>query len=334
MNTRFLKMTCSANQAQQLLPLFYRQLQPYTSRIFFWHLVCNRIANDEERGPIMKTQTIRATRSETAVRHSFRSAVISLALFCAACGGGGGGSAPAAVNVAPSSPALQTSAAANAFAVTSDSYGMQGATYLASSKSSLGIVMRAAIATSMTDQNFQTVSRIDIPPNALITPASVYSLGTATATGRLFPGNLYFLNGHPSTLLKTVDGTITFTSFGSNSGDRISGSFSAVVEDGNDPSTPKARYTIAADFDFVTDSFGPVLPAAPSLALAATPIYDLDCASCHSLGSHDTTAAGAGDLALKGGTLDTLFSAGQPGHQGIRLAASDISALKVLLNSN
>jgi len=263
---------------------------------------------------------------------SIKTAILSLALLVAGCGGGGG-SAPAVNGVAASAPAPQAQAATNSFSVTADDYGMQGATFLASTKSSLGIVLRAAIASSMTDQNFQTVSRIDIQPDAAISAGSVYSLGTASAARPAFPGNLYFLDGHPSTLLRTVDGSISFSSFGGNTGDRISGSFSAVIEDGNDAATPKARYTIAADFDFTTDSFGPATPAAPSQLKAASTSYDANCASCHALGSHDTTSAGAGDLALKGGAMNALFSAGQSSHQGIRLAASDITALKVLLNS-
>jgi hypothetical protein len=277
----------------------------------------------------MKAHTIETARIETATRHGIRTALVSLALFFAGCGGGGGGSAPAAINSVSSAPAVQT--AANSFTMTSDSYGMENATYLAASKSSLGIVLRAAIASSMTDQNFKTVSRIDIPAGAA---AGVYSLGAATAGTPAFPGSLYFFNGHQSTLLRTVGGTITFTSYGSNSGDRISGSFSAVVEDGGDPSTPKASYTVAANFDYVIDSYGPVLRAPASAALAAAASYDANCASCHALGSHDTTAASAPDLALKGGAMNGMFTADLPSHQGIRLAASDIKALKVLLNIN
>jgi hypothetical protein len=278
----------------------------------------------------MKAQMFSSTRVQQVTRHGINTAILSLALVVAGCGGGGGGSTVSGVT--SSSPALQTPAAANAFTVTSDNYGIQSPTYLASTKSTLGIVMRAAIASSMTDPGFKTVSRIDIPPSAALSTGTVYSLGAATGGSPAFPGSIYFLNGHPSTLLRTVDGSISFSSFGSNSGDRISGSFSAIIEDGGDSATPKARYTVAANFDFVTDSFGSVPGAGPA-ALASTG-YDVNCASCHALGSHDTTSAGAGDLALKGGKLNALYSADQPGHQGIRLAASEISALQVLLNSN
>jgi hypothetical protein len=207
----------------------------------------------------MKTQTIHTRSIETAARHAIKAAVLALTLIIAGCGSGGGGgaSAPAAVIGVSTAPA-QSQASANSFTVASDSYGMQSATYLSSTKSSLGIVMLAAIATSMTDSNFKTVSRIDIAPNAAISTSTVYSLGGATAGNPAFPGMIYFLNGQTSSLLRTVDGSITFTAFGNNSGDRITGSYRAVIEDGNDSASPKARYTVAVNFDYLTDSYGPV----------------------------------------------------------------------------
>ena len=77
----------------------------------------------------------------------------------------------------------------------------------------------------------------------------------------LFPdGTVNFFNGDQSTLLRTIGGTITFKNFGNNAGDRISGSLNLIIEDCNPASTPKPSYSIAADFDFITDSYGPVLP--------------------------------------------------------------------------
>ena len=208
----------------------------------------------------MNAQTIPTNSIETAARRAIKAAILALTLIVAGCGGGGGGggaSAPAAVIGVGTAP-VQSQAAANSFTVTSDSYGMQSATYLSSTKSSLGIVMLAAIATSMTDSNFKTVSRIDIAPGAAISTSTVYSLGGATASNPAFPGMIYFLNGQTSSLLKTVDGSISFTAFGGNSGDRITGSYRAVIEDGSDSATPKARYTVAVNFNYITDSYGPV----------------------------------------------------------------------------
>jgi mono/diheme cytochrome c family protein len=279
----------------------------------------------------MKCQNKETSPIATSLRYGFRTAVISIALLAAGCGGGGG-SSPAAVNsVASTPPTVQSPAAANAFAVTGDDYGMQSATYLSSSKSDLGIILRVAIASSLTDTSYKTLSRLDILPGAAISTGTSYSL--AAAAPQAFPGELLFPNGHGSTQLRTVDGSISFSAFGSSPGARIAGSYSAIVEDGGDSASPKARYTIAASFDFVTGSDGPVVPAQGSTALAAAASYDANCASCHALGSHDTTAAGAGDLALKGGQLNAQFASIQPGHQGINLAAGELSALKVLLNS-
>lgn len=276
----------------------------------------------------MNARTTAGT-TKTAATRILQAALLSAALIFAGCGGGG--SAPSTVNgVAANTPAAQP--AANSFAVTGDGYGLQSPTYLASSVSSQGIVLRAAIASGMTDPNFKTVTRIDVNPGAAIAAGTVYSLAGA-ASGPAFPGAIYFLNGHSSTLLRTVDGTIRFTSFGVNQDDRISGSFSAVVEDGNDSSTPKARYTVSATFDFGTGNSNATAAAGPDLAAAAT-AYDANCASCHALGSHDATSNGASDLTLKGAKMSTVFPSDQATHQGTRLAAGDRYALQVLLNAN
>lgn len=270
------------------------------------------------------------TNSTRHFQHSFAtctgSALLLLTLVIAGCGGGG--SAPSTVNgvVVPSTPA-----AANSFTITSDSYGMASPSYLAASSSTLGVVLRSAIATSMTDPNFKTISRIDIP--AGFAAHGTYSLAGASAGLPVFPGAVYFFNGHQSTLLSTVGGTINFSSFGANPGDRITGSFNAVVEDGGDSGTPKATYSIAASFDFTADTNAPVLPAPPAADLAA-PDYDANCASCHALGSYDTSRSAAPDVALQGGKMNGLFVPDVAGHQGLRLSSARISALKVLLNSN
>lgn len=174
--------------------------------------------------------------------------LLSIALVViAGCGGGGGGSAPTGVDTTPTSPS-------NSYTVTSDGYGLEKATYLSSSKSDLGIVFRAAIATSLTDPDYKTVTRIDINPGASVTPQVVYSLASGGADPA-FPGSVYFLNGQPSTLIRTIGGTISFTRYGSNAGDRVSGSYNAVIEDDNNPAKP--TYTVAASFDFVIGSYGP-----------------------------------------------------------------------------
>jgi len=278
----------------------------------------------------MKVRNSESAPLEIATGNCLKAALLSLALLFAGCGGGGGGSAPAAVNSVTSATPVQ---AANSLSITSDNYGMANATYLAATKSNAGLVLRAAIASSMTDQNFKTVTRIDIGDPGAVTTGT-YSLGGATGGAPAFPGTVYFFNGHPSSMLQTVGGTITFTSYGSNPGEAVSGSFTAQVLDGNDTATPKGSYTIAANFSFTTGSFGPILPAPVPVPLFATSLYSANCASCHALGSLATAQGSGPDLSLQGGKLNTLFGAGSPGHKGITLADAEISALKVLLNVN
>lgn len=277
----------------------------------------------------MKNGAIRGPHIKEITRRGAMATAISMMLLCAGCGGGGGGSAPAAIDNVASSSSQE-----NFFKVLRDDYGVENANYLSATYSSLGMVLRVAIASSMTDQNFKTVSRIDVPSPGIIAPAVVYSLGEASASTPAFPGSIYYFNGHQSTLLRTVGGTITFTAYGSKPGDRISGGYNAVIEDGNDPSTPKARYSISADFNFVAGSYGPVLPTPVSAALSASTSYDAHCASCHALGNYDATEESAPDLALRGGVMNGMFTPELSGHQGIRLTAHEINALKVLLNVN
>jgi len=271
---------------------------------------------------------------ETTTRKAAGAAALLLGLLLAGCGGGSGsGGAPAAVNSAnTNSSAPQAQAAASSFAITADDYGMENATYLSATSSVNGIALRAAVASSMTDPNYQTVSRIEISDPSALSAGRTYSLGTATASAPAFPGSVYFFNGHQSTMLQTVGGTITFDSFGSSPGQTISGSFTAQVVDGGD--SAKASYTITASFSFTTGNFGPVLPAATPVPAAASSLYAANCASCHALGSLNPSQVTGPDLSLKGGELNALFAAGVAGHKGITLASNEISALKILLNVN
>lgn len=255
-------------------------------------------------------------------------------LLVAGCGGGGG-EAPAAVSTSPAgSSAAPPSAVSGSFAFSSDDYGMENATFLCASRSSLGVVLRAAVATSLTDPTFQTVARIDISTPTAVRPGSSYSLAGASQGSAPFPGAVTFFNGHPSTLLQTVGGTITFTSLGSNPGEAIAGSFTAQVQDNHDSSLPKPVYSIAASFSFSAEASGRVSPARPPVPASALPLYNTACASCHSLAGLDTSPGSGPELALDGGQLELLFPADAAGHHGITLAADQIAALKVLLNAN
>ncbi|MCM0082457.1 hypothetical protein L4X63_12735 [Geomonas sp. Red32] len=191
-------------------------------------------------------------------RHALKRIAL-LGLVCALCSCGGGPATPAAVVQAD--PPSQAVTPPDSFTITSDTGAIKEANYLAATRSSGCIVLRAGIASSLTDPEFRTVARIDILTPQAVVPGTSYSLAPLPAEGPVFPGAFYLFNGEQSTLVHTVDGTITFTSVGTGSGDRISGTFTATVQDGYGlpPSSP--AYTIAGTFRFTLDTAGPVPPA-------------------------------------------------------------------------
>ena len=259
-------------------------------------------------------------------------------VLCAICahvvlgGCGGGGSQPVAQNTWADSLSPAVSAR-NSYALTEDTYGLQNATFMSATRSDASIVLRAAIATSMTDPNFTTVFRIDIPQPTQVSGPGSYAIGGDGATIPKFPGEILIFNGHKSSLLNTASGTVTFTSCGKNSGEVIAGNFAITVEDRNSTTLPRPVYAIKGNFSFVLDSFGALIPANSPVPAAAAGYYDAKCASCHALGSYDTTAAGAPDLALKGGEMTARFTADKPGHNAITLSASEIRDLMIFLNA-
>jgi hypothetical protein len=218
----------------------------------------------------------------------------------------------------------------NTYLLTEDSYGLQNATFMSATNRNGLFVMRAAIADGMTDPNFLTVFRIDIVQPARIAGPGSYSLVTAGS-----PVEILFFNGHRSTLLNTVSGTVTFTSYGVNSGDVVAGNFQVEVLDQNSGTVPRPTYSIKGSFRFVINTYGALVPNLSPVPAEAMGNYNTKCASCHALGSHDPGSAGsAPDLALRGGELPAHFAAGEPGHKGINLTAEELQNLKILLNAS
>jgi hypothetical protein len=263
------------------------------------------------------------------MKQSFR----IMMMFCAAaslfalsgCGGGGGGGSQGAV-VIDSAP----TAANNSYSLTEDTYGLQNATFMSATKNGDTFIMRAAIADNITDPDFRTVFRIDVVRPQLISGPGTYAIG-----GEDSPVDILFFNGHSSTLLNTVTGTITFTSYGVNSGEMVTGSFAAIVEDHNSGDVQRPTYSVRGNFSFVVNTYGALIPTPVPVPAAAAGYYSAKCNPCHSLGNHDPiSAGGAPDLALKGGEVPDYFSAGEPGHNGITLTAQEIHDLKILLNAN
>jgi hypothetical protein len=268
-------------------------------------------------------------------RYIYLAVVIAMTLQFAGCGGGGGGGGGGGQgSTGGTTTASPVTTVKSSYRITEDTYGMQSATYLSAARIQNAIVLRTAIAASLTDQDFRTVYRIDVERPDQITMGTNFNLGNDATGLSPFPGNVYFFNGHQSTLLRTVSGSIVFTSFGVQSGDMINGSFTAQVEDGNSRTIPKATYTIKSDFSFVVDTNGAIMPATSPIPVTAFTSYDSNCASCHALGSHDQSFNGAGDISLRGGDLTRLYAPGLPGHKGVTLSADGIRDLKILLNAN
>jgi len=256
--------------------------------------------------------------------------VISAQVALSGCGGGGAG--PVAQNTGTISPP-PTESAMNSYALTEDTYGLQNATFMSATRSDASIVLRAAIATSMTDPNFTTIFRIDISQPTQVSGPGSYAVGGDGATIPKFPGEILVFNGHKSSLLNTASGTVTFTSYGRNSGEVIAGSFAISLEDQNSAILPHPAYAIKGNFSFVLDTSGALIPATSPVPAGAAGYYDAKCASCHALGSYDPTATGAPDLALKGGDMTARFIADQSGHDDITLSASEIRDLMIFLNA-
>lgn len=79
----------------------------------------------------------------------------------------------------------------------------------------------------------------------------------------------------------------------------------------------------------------PLLLAVPayfaSAALTGQQVYDQYCASCHRLGTYDTS--GSPELLGKGSGVSGKYTAGQSGHKGVTLTSSDITNVAAFLNN-
>jgi len=261
------------------------------------------------------------------MKNTIRAILIGSALITnfalSGCGGGGGsgGAQNSGVTFPPASLSnLPVANSGNSYSLVEDTYGLQNATFMSATGGNGSLVLRAAIAKSMTDPNFTSVFRIDISQPC---GNGTYYLG---GNGPQFPGHVDFYNGHNSSLLNTISGSITFTSFGADSGDVVSGSFAVQVEDQNSATRPV--YSITGEFYFVLNTYGVLVPTPSPVPAAAGGIFNTNCASCHTLGSYGPT-----ELALKGGEINDKF-ADLPEHTNITLSEDEMKGLKILLNAN
>lgn len=238
------------------------------------------------------------------------------------CGGGGSGESGNAVVTESSDNAVASASAnkaGNSYLLTEDTYGLQNATFMSATNSNGLFVLRAAIASNMTDPNFTTVFRIDI---LKINGPGTYAIGVPNAKVEIL-----FFNGHRSTLLNTISGAIKFTSYGAKTGNVVAGSFAVVVQDQSSISRP--TYPVKGNFRFVVNSSGVLMPTPTPVPAAASEVFNANCASCHTLGIYGS----ATDLALKGGEIGSDKYADVPEHKYITLKDPEISYLKILLNS-
>jgi hypothetical protein len=258
----------------------------------------------------------------------FKIAIILTAIIFHGCGSGGGNTQSSAVAkpVASLQVTGSLSPGGNSYQMT-ENYGFQNATYMSATSDNI-VTLRASIAKSMTDSNFTDIFRIDIQNPAQVSSGLAYVIGAVDS-----PVSLSFFDGIESNLLNTLSGTITFTSFGTNDGDSVAGSFNVVVQDGNSDISPKPTYPVVGSFSFVVGSSGPVLPTPSPIPVAAIGTWNAKCGTCHSLGSYDTSSAGgAPDISQQGAEIDVKFGNGGV-HNNVTLTQDEIYNLKVLVNA-
>ena len=119
--------------------------------------------------------------------------------------------------------------------------------------------VQAAIADTVSDPEFKTILRIDIPKSE---DAPLPNLGGRTfafeesALHDKFPGRVIVFNGKKSVLKKVESGTISFTP-DSSAADHVNGSFDVVLIDYDVPTVPAPRYHLRASFSFQMGTYGP-----------------------------------------------------------------------------
>jgi hypothetical protein len=188
----------------------------------------------------------------------FLSVLCISAIFFAASGcgsgsgGAGGGSDQKAVNTPVPLPAK-----VNSYSLTQDTLGLKSANFMAAINENGAFTMRVAIADSVTDPNFADIFRIDILKPDQISASGTYSVGVS-GNSSISPCDISFFNGEKSTLLNTVAGTVSFTSYGTNTGDLVSGTFVVQVENDGALMDPKPVYTINGSFSFLLNMPGAI----------------------------------------------------------------------------
>lgn len=182
------------------------------------------------------------------------------------CGSGGsGGSQNSGVTATSSSNITSPESVGNSYSLTDD-YGFQPANFMSTeSNNTGGFVLRVTNTEMITPDNSGDIFRIDfLQPSLISVNGGTYSIGDNNENPP-FPGQILFFNCNNSGYLITTSGTITFTSFGANSGDVVVGSFDVQMEDRNPSNNSIPIYHVAGNFSFVVNSSGPLSPPSTPL---------------------------------------------------------------------
>lgn len=141
--------------------------------------------------------------------------------------------------------------------VTSDDYTLATPNFYYSTANESFWSIQANIARNVTDIDTRSVIRIDVPKVNGAWPQlnKVFSI-EATSQFEKFPGVILVFNGHPSTLNKVEQGTITFLS-DSVTSEHVSGSFDVTMTEYASETVPITRHRIKGAFKFRMGEYGP-----------------------------------------------------------------------------
>jgi hypothetical protein len=175
---------------------------------------------------------------------------LCIAVTCFAVNGcGSGGTGDGSVQATSDTPA-PAMAAKNSFVLTQDTLRLKSANFMAATNENGVFTLRTAIAYSMNDPDFVDVIRIDLLKPEQIYAPRTYMVGE-NGNSTISPCDIIVFNGEKSTLLNTVGGTVSFSSFGMNTGDLVAGNFAVQVEDDGSALDVKPVHTISGTFSFV-----------------------------------------------------------------------------------
>jgi hypothetical protein len=270
------------------------------------------------------------TKNSTKAVYIQAAIMAGLLLFVASCGGG------SSASNTTTGTETATAMVSNHLTITHDEYGLLAPNFYYSTDNASFWSIQAAVAKDVYDENFKCVIRIDIPKTHDGTMPSIIGKTFSIADDpqyEKFPGEFYVFNGHKSVYKKVEQGTISFTP-ASAASSSVTGTFDVIMTDYDSTLVPRPQYRLSGSFNFNMDTYGPADPLPSEVyPVLGRETYDLNCASCHSLGEYNTTAKLASDLSMRGGELPTTYGS-WPYHPSIPLTAEEMDALRIFLNAS